>query len=98
MSSRAPIMDHIARARRRREIAQALRAGMHPTAAAAKFGVKATTVSLIIKDYDVPRRIRGRKPKAWPEIPDELRDEFRRLCRRMPAESARARLEEGLAA
>lgn len=87
------VMSHSARARRRAEIARALRAGENRKLIAARFGVSYDLVHLIARDIDLPMCTRGRRPKSWPDIPDHLRQDYRRLCRRMPAEAARARLE-----
>jgi len=87
------IMDQVERAGRRREIAQALRSGEPRKVIAARFGVSYDLVWMVARDFGFPVSTKGRRPAAWPDIPDHLRQDYRRLCQYMPAEAARARLE-----
>ncbi len=87
------VMEHVARTRRRKAIAEALRGGMSRREAMAHFGVSYSVVHESAREYGLPFTGQGRRPRAWPDIPDHLRTKFRHLRRHMSAADARALLE-----
>ncbi|MCW1985575.1 UNVERIFIED_ORG: hypothetical protein M2348_001307 [Sphingomonas sp. R1F5B] len=70
-----------------------MRQGEPRKVVAARFGVSYDLVHKIARDYGLPMETQGRRPASWPDIPNHLREDYRRLCQYMPAEAARARLE-----
>ncbi|WP_107719261.1 MULTISPECIES: hypothetical protein [unclassified Novosphingobium] len=86
-------MSHVECARRRREIAQALRGSEPRKAIAARFSVSYDLIWRVARDYGLPMATSGRRPASWPDIPDHLRKDYRRLCQYMAPEAARAKLE-----
>ena len=61
-----------------RDVAEALRQGLPVRKLAAAYGIHRMTVGLIAKRHGI--HLKPGRPRAWPDCPPGVRDEFNRLC------------------